>query len=326
METVSRSDAGGKHRQSDGGVLRVVEDGAEQLRVDDQPTEQLPPAIDPGPGTEGEREAASGVEDPGPDGAPAEPPPADETIELRNGLPERAEARAADDTSDPGRVAPDLPAPDRSAPEADVAPAEQAEPAPAAAAAFVEPVPARAAAAPARRARIARGVGAAVAVLLVVAVLAWLATGLLGAGDDDEAVPPGAGGAQAAAVPAVFGEQVPVDGWLVEIGEPAAADVAGDAELPVGAERAVRLEITLTNDGEAPRDSAGWVVRATADGRAVELLATDGRDTGAVPSRTVLPGASLGYAVEVPMPAAESELQMEALAPGFPAVLFVGTA
>ncbi len=117
------------------------------------------------------------------------------------------------------------------------------------------------------------------------------------------------------------------DGWTVRIDEPTAYRPGSGSSLPADADRAVQLRITLTNDGEGPRDTAGWAVKATADSRPVDLLPMDGRSPEAVPSRTVLPGSSLTFRVAVPMQNGRSDLQMEATYSGQqPPVVFVGSA
>ncbi|MGD9528991.1 hypothetical protein [Pseudonocardia sp.] len=123
---------------------------------------------------------------------------------------------------------------------------------------------------------------------------------------------------------AEFGERlVRTDGWTVEIDEPRAHEKGEDADvdLPSGTARAVVVEVVLTNTGAEARDTAGWTVKAIVGSTPVEVL-----PEGAAPSRTVRPGASLTFPVTVPMPKAESDLQLEAAPGGGAPSLFVGTA
>jgi hypothetical protein len=121
---------------------------------------------------------------------------------------------------------------------------------------------------------------------------------------------------------AEFGERlVRTDGWTVEIDEPRAHEKGEDANLPSGTARAVVVEVVLTNTGAEARDTAGWTVKAIVGSTPVEVL-----PEGEAPSRTVRPGASLTFPVTVPMPKAESDLQLEAAPGGAVPSLFVGTA
>jgi hypothetical protein len=164
-------------------------------------------------------------------------------------------------------------------------------------------------------------VAVAVAVLAVVGLVVW-AIGAALAGPD-------ATSAQSVTQPAVpshvaFGETVErADGWMIEVSRPTAARTVSAPELPAGADRAVQLEVTLTNTAAAARDSAGWTIKATADGRAVELIPAD---AGVVVSRTIRPGASLTFTVAVPLSSDRADLQLEAAPAGAAPVLFVGSA
>lgn len=201
--------------------------------------------------------------------------------------------------------------------------ADRNQVAPSAAAGTPDGAPVATAAAPRRR-RGGWRVLAAVGMLVVLGLVAWLAVTVDDVGDPaprstvapEEAVAPD---------PVAFGERVTrPDGWTVQIGEPAAARPNDDIELPTGADRAVQFEITLTNDTDQPRGSAGWILKATADSRPVELLPPD---TATAPSRTILPGESLRFTAAVPMPAQENvDLLVEAGPAGSPPSLFVGQA
>lgn len=319
METVSEREAGGKHRQADEAARPPAPvEGRDEL--DDLPTETLPRAVDPAePRTEViDSEAVQA----GPDGAPREDAEPERTPPV-----DRQEPAGSDETVG---AAPAAEAEGKAAGPEDEPPAEEPLPAAAPAAAGAEPAaaaadtppPALPVPPPARRGRRGGRIAAGVVALVVIGLVAWLVVTLIRAAGE----PPVAGDVgPVTAAPAGFGVEVAgPDGWAVAIALPEAADRTG--ELPGDAARAVRLEVTLTNDADAPRDSAGWTVKAVADGRAVELLPTDGRETTEVPSRTVLPGSALRFAVEVPMPADEAELQLEAALPGAPPVLFVGRA
>jgi len=120
-----------------------------------------------------------------------------------------------------------------------------------------------------------------------------------------------------------FGERsVRIDGWTVEIGEPRAAGASDDVDLPADAERAVVLDVVLTNTGAEPRDTAGWTVKALVGSSPVALL-----PDGGAPSRTIRPGASLTFPVTVPMPKKGiANLQLEAAPIGGAPSLFVGKA
>jgi hypothetical protein len=160
-----------------------------------------------------------------------------------------------------------------------------------------------------------------VAVLAVVGLVVW-AIGAALAGPDATS----AQSATQLAVPShvAFGETVErADGWAIKISRPSAARTVSAAELPAGADRAVQLEVTLTNTSAAARDSAGWTIKATADARAVELIPAD---AGVVASRTIRPGSSLTFTVAVPLPSDHADLQLEAAPAGGAPVLFVGLA
>ncbi len=160
--------------------------------------------------------------------------------------------------------------------------------------------------------------------LVTLGLIAWLAVTV---DDVDAPSPTPAAAPQQAAAPApvAFGEQVTrPDGWTVQIGEPAPARPNDDVELPTGVDRAVQFEITLTNEAGQARDSAGWILKATADSRPVDLLPPA---TATAPSRTILPGDSLRFTVAVPMPAQENvDLLVEAGPAGSSPALFVGQA
>jgi hypothetical protein len=161
----------------------------------------------------------------------------------------------------------------------------------------------------------------AVAVLAVVGLVVW-AIGAALAGPDATS----AQSATQLAVPSqvAFGETVErADGWAIKISRPSAARTVSAPELPAGADRAVQLEVTLTNTSAAARDSAGWTIKATADARAVELIPAD---AGVVASRTIRPGSSLTFTVAVPLPSDHADLQLEAAPAGGAPVLFVGLA
>ncbi len=124
-----------------------------------------------------------------------------------------------------------------------------------------------------------------------------------------------------------YGEQVRrPDDWLVRAAQPSPVTGSVGLELPADADRAVHIEVTLTNDGSFSRESAGWTVKATADGRPVEPLLVEGRRGDQAPSRTILPGASLNFTVIVPMPNEETDLQLEAAPPDEPPTIFSGSA
>jgi len=164
----------------------------------------------------------------------------------------------------------------------------------------------------------------AVGMLVALGLVAWLAV----TEDDVDAPSPTLTAApeQAAALaPVAFGEQVRrPDGWTVQISEPAAVRPEDNIDLPTGVDRAVQFEITLTNDAGQPRDSAGWILKATADSHPVDLLPSH---TATAPSRTILSGESLRFTVAVPMPAQENvDLLVEAEPAGSSPALFVGQA
>jgi hypothetical protein len=124
-----------------------------------------------------------------------------------------------------------------------------------------------------------------------------------------------------------YGEQIKrPDGWRVRVDRPAPVTGSVGLTLPADADRAVRIEITLTNDGSFSRESAGWTVKATADGRPVEPLLVEGRRGDQAPSRTILPGSSLSFTVIVPMPNEETDLHLEAAPPDEPPTIFFGSA
>jgi hypothetical protein len=159
----------------------------------------------------------------------------------------------------------------------------------------------------------------AAAVIAVVGLVVW-AIGAALAGPD-------ATSAQSVAQPAApshvaFGQTVErADGWAIKIGRPTAARTVSAPQLPAGADRAVQLEVTLTNTAAAARDSAGWTIKAIADARAVELIPAGAGD---VVSRTIRPGASLTFTVTVPLSSENADLQLEAAPAGGAPVLFVG--
>jgi hypothetical protein len=169
---------------------------------------------------------------------------------------------------------------------------------------------------------------AATVVALVAAVAVIAGAGTSPARSDTTARPiPAAAADPAPPRTAVFGETVRLaDGWTVRIDRPAALRDEEYAELPSGTDRAVRLLVTVRNDAEEARDSAGWSVKATADSRPVELLDGDGYAGAEAPSRTLLPGAALTLAVAVPMPVEPTDLQVEAARTGRPPAIFVGRA
>jgi len=313
---------------------------AESVRRDDMPTEKLPSAVEAddtildggaryGARTVAREGPASTSQDPAlPEGDSAEPTdvvvlvPADEPA-LDETHDERDDERDGDAAG-----CPDGPA-DASHGAWSESDAEMPENAPAA----VPPAaaqPTLAESAPQPRVmgrwgptRIVTGV----VVLAVLGLIAWLVVTVLGLGGHGTApaTPPMATGEVAAGL-AAFGEQVRgPDGWTVEIDKPTVLRPGADVDLPADADRAVRLQITLTNDGDKPRDSAGWTVKATADSRPVDLLPVDGRQ-GEAPSRTVLPGSSLAFTVAVPMPRDEVDLQLETARAGLPPAIFVGSA
>lgn len=286
-ETVSQRDLNGKHGQAD---LRALIELDEPVGQDDLPTEELPAAI----------EVHEDSPD-RPDGAAQDQVhdatvdrPADAEVPGETGDDGRPEPRGAVEESDQGWAAP-----------------------------ATGGTGTRASRPAGGRRQVEWRVLTAAAGLVVLGLVAWLAVTLIGS-DGPAETPAVASGQSAAPAPAAFGEQVErPDDWTVAIDLPTVVRPGGGAELPAGSDRAVQLEVTLTNGSDRPRDSAGWTIKATADNRPVELLPAD---AAAAPSRTILPGASLIFPVVVPMPHEEVGLQMETGPAGTSPVVFIGPA
>lgn len=164
-------------------------------------------------------------------------------------------------------------------------------------------------------------VAAALAALLGLGLAALVIfPGMRGDAVDESPAPPAA--AAPVVVQSAFGEDVArTDGWRVKIEEPQAVRSTDDIGVPDNADRAVRFDVVLTNNGSESMDSAGWTVKATVGTSPVEVL-----PIGGAPSRTIRPGASLTFPVTVPMPEGTTELQLEAAPPQGTPTLFVGTA
>lgn len=300
VETVGRRRFGGKHRQTDCDGPVVPEQVVRRGWREDPPTEDLPLTV--GPTT------AAGIRDSDDDdgsgghsfeGALDEPdgldPESIADVDVAAATGGRAAAEP-EDAADHYQVAPP-----QATGEPDSAPATAS-----------------------RRRRGGWRILAAVGMLVALGLVAWLAVTV----DDVDDPGPTSTVAPEEAVtsaPVAFGEPVTrPDGWTVQIGEPATARPNDDLELPTGVDRAVQFEITLTNDTGQPRDSAGWILKATADSRPVDLLPPD---SATAPSRTILPGESLRFTVAVPMPAEENvDLLVEAGPAGRSPTLFVGQA
>jgi hypothetical protein len=120
----------------------------------------------------------------------------------------------------------------------------------------------------------------------------------------------------AAQTTAVFGERVTFDdGVVVEV---AAPQPYRPGRFAVGhdGDRAVKIDITVTNGSDEPLDAVTVMTRAMHSGRQVSPIYDSANGGTENPSGTILPGKSLTFSVALSLAKDSAELQVE-VQPGF---------
>lgn len=168
-------------------------------------------------------------------------------------------------------------------------------------------------------------------VCILYAVVFTAAVGAAGTAANDAARASGyAAGTSGTTAPVPFGQTVTVSDIAYSVSMPAAFTPSSSAaSLGGDIARAVKVDVTITNNGSTPFAFNPFVVgaKATAAGADAPAITDIEKKVGTTSSSTILPGKNITYTVAFSVPKQKGDLQVE-LSPsalGSPAV-FTGTA